>query len=70
MTTTRAPKLLDYAGIAARTGLSAGTLRKYRMLGYLPEPDLLPTPDRPRWYATTIEDWLASRPGRGNWGQR
>lgn len=57
--------LLDYAGVAALTGLTPSTLRRYRSIGLLPEPDELPVPDRPRWRAETIRRWQAERPGRG-----
>lgn len=60
-----APELLDYAGVAELTGLKAGTLRRYRSIGLLPEPDALPVPDRPRWSEATIRYWLEHRLGRG-----
>ena len=58
-------ELLDYAGVAAVTGLSAATLRGYRAAGRMPDPDASPAPDRPRWRRATITSWLAERPGRG-----
>jgi predicted DNA-binding transcriptional regulator AlpA len=58
-------KLLDYAGVAKRTGLAPSTLRRYRSIGLLPEPDELPVPDRPRWRESTIDEWMQNRPGRG-----
>lgn len=58
-------ELLGYAEIAALAGVEAATLRKYRQQGYLPEPDELVAPDRPRWKRSTVEAWLDSRPGRG-----
>jgi predicted DNA-binding transcriptional regulator AlpA len=60
--------LLDYAGVAALTGLSTATLRGYRAAGRMPAPDVMPAPDRPRWRESTITTWLADpeqRPGRG-----
>jgi len=59
-------ELLDYAGVAEETGLAPSTLRRYRMIGLLPDPDALPAPDRPRWKRSTIRYWKAHRPGRGN----
>jgi hypothetical protein len=57
--------LVGYAGIAAITGLTPATLRRYRAIGLLPAPDALAAPDRPRWTRATIERWMANRPGRG-----
>jgi predicted DNA-binding transcriptional regulator AlpA len=56
---------LSYEEVAAITGLTAATLRFYRSKGLLPEPDASPVPDRPRWRRSTIDNWLANRPGRG-----
>lgn len=61
----RTDRLLSYTEVAELTGLAPVTLRKYRQLGYLPEPDELPVPDRPRWRASTIRAWMKNRPGRG-----
>lgn len=58
-------ELLDYRAIAALTGLTTSTLRHYRAKGLLPEADASPVPDRPRWRRSTVDAWLASRPGRG-----
>ncbi|TQE33051.1 MarR family transcriptional regulator [Streptomyces ipomoeae] len=58
-------ELWDYKKISEETGLSIGTLRRYKKFGHMPPPDELPAPDRPRWYPTTIRTWAASRPGRG-----
>jgi predicted DNA-binding transcriptional regulator AlpA len=66
---TNEEELLDYAGVAAFTGLTPATLRRYRSIGLLPVPDALPAPDRPRWRRATIEWWMANRPGRGSPGR-
>ena len=63
-------ELLDYAAVAAMTGLATSTLRRYRSIGRLPEPDALPAPDRPRWLPATIRQWAATRPGRGAPGRK
>ncbi|PZT71518.1 helix-turn-helix transcriptional regulator [Streptomyces sp. AC1-42T] len=63
--TEKPQELWDYKRIAEETGLSVGTLRRYKKTGHMPAPDELPAPDRPRWYPTTITEWMASRPGRG-----
>ncbi|AHB31721.1 helix-turn-helix DNA-binding protein [Mycobacterium phage Bernardo] len=35
----------------------------------MPEPDII-VGNHKGWKKSTIEAWHASRPGRGNWGQR
>lgn len=65
-------ELLDYAGVATVTGLSAATLRGYRAAGRFPKPDVMLAADRPRWFESTITAWLADpqqRPGRGSPGR-
>lgn len=59
------PKTLDYAAVAALTGLTPATLRRYRTIGLLPEPDASAAADRPRWTEPAIRAWMAERPGRG-----
>jgi predicted DNA-binding transcriptional regulator AlpA len=61
--------LLSYGEVSALTGLSPSALRRYRTGGHFPEPDARPVPDRPRWRKSTIEAWLASRPGSGSPGR-
>ena len=70
-------KLIGYPGVADLTGLEIGTIRVYRKRTRLREVEKLPirdedfpVPDRtfgqsPAWYPSTIEKWLAARPGRG-----
>jgi predicted DNA-binding transcriptional regulator AlpA len=62
---TEQADLLSYADIAELTGLTVMTLRRYKREGYMPAPDVLPVPDRPRWHRATIDQWLISRPGQG-----
>jgi hypothetical protein len=57
--------LIDYREMARLSGLTAGTLRVYRRQGYLPEPDDVSQPARPRWKLSTFLRWMATRPGRG-----
>lgn len=63
-------ELLDYTAVAALANVVPATLRRYRADGRMPEPDELPTPDRPRWRTSTINAWLAARPGRGAPGHK
>jgi len=55
---------LTIAQVAEMTGLSAWTIRTYRVRGTLPKADgyLGVTP---WWYRSTIEKWIAERPTRG-----
>lgn len=57
---------LDLASAATRLGLTEKTLRRYRLDGRLPEPDGV-LGRSPWWWASTIDVWQASRPGRGNY---
>jgi hypothetical protein len=65
MSESKPQELWDYKRIAEETGLSVGTLRRYKKTGHMPAPDEQPAPDRPRWYPATITTWMAGRPGRG-----
>ncbi|MFD5881054.1 hypothetical protein [Streptomyces yangpuensis] len=71
--------LLDTEGVAERIGVEqAATVRVYlkrtrkRIADGLPvRPQDLPLPDEtirrsPAWHASTIDRWMASRPGRGH----
>ena len=60
---------LDYAQVAALSGVSAATLRSYYSRGLLPSPDLK-IGQSPGWREETIRAWLASRSGRGAGGGR
>jgi len=60
---------LGMTAIAARTGLSVNTLKSYLRKGLLPAPDAViesPTGQIRGWTQETIDEWLTSRPGRGN----
>lgn len=61
-------RYLTIAGVAAHLGISPHTVKKYADEGRLPEPDAI-TGDGPRavrgWLPETIDQWNASRPGRG-----
>lgn len=70
-------QLLDTAAVAARVGLGVQTIRIYlkRTRALVAEdlpvrPQDFPLPDRvigrsPAWFPSTIDRWLASRPGSG-----
>jgi len=62
-------RYLSLADIAERLGLQASTVRMYRSEGRLPEPDAMTGPT-PGWLPETIDEWHASRPGRGVGGGR
>jgi predicted DNA-binding transcriptional regulator AlpA len=51
--------------IATRLGVATGAVAGYR----LPPPDALIGKTR-GWLPATVDEWVASRPGRGNWGPR
>jgi predicted DNA-binding transcriptional regulator AlpA len=58
--------LLDRAAAAARLGIHPDSITRYRNS---PEVYAFPEPDgqlgrSPGWYAQTIDDWQAARPGR------
>lgn len=48
------------ADVAARVGLQAATIRRYRVRGTFPEPDGH-TLRHPWWHAETVERWMATR---------
>lgn len=60
---TAPDRLLDYAAISERSGIARATLRAYHSRGLLPEPDVM-LAHLPRWRTSTIEAWLATRPGK------
>lgn len=64
---------LSLADVAARIGVTDGTMRSYSKKGMLPEPDAL-TGAGVRairgWLPETIDTWNAARPGRGNWSKK
>ena len=68
--------LLTISMIAERLGVGAPSVRSYRAVAQknrklkivdpkdMPEPDLYISRS-PLWYSTTIDEWVARRPGRG-----
>lgn len=69
-------KLLDLAGVADHLGVTYKTVRSYhggamrRRAAGTAKPGDMPAPDEhfgrtPVWKATTIDRWLAQRPGQG-----
>lgn len=63
-------RLLTGAEVAALVHCSPATWRNYVMRGYAPEadePGTGPVNRRlPQWRLSTIEQWLRTRPGKGN----
>ena len=60
---------MGMTAIAERTGLSVNTLKSYLRKNLLPAPDAViesPTGQIRGWTQETIDEWMASRPGRGN----
>lgn len=55
--------LLDSEGVSRLLGIAVGSVARYRSRGDLPEPDVM-LGRSPGWYAATIRDWQATRPGR------
>lgn len=60
---------MDARAIAERLGVSLATVYSYRKRGFLPEPDLM-VGRSPAWRSETVEQWIATRPGRGVGGGR
>lgn len=58
-------RYLSLTEVAARLGITTGALAGYK----LPEPDALIGRTR-GWLPETIDEWNASRPGRGVGGGR
>lgn len=58
-------EILTMADIAALSGKSRGTIGALKAKGYLPEPDGM-IAGQPVWHRSTVEAWLASRPGYGS----
>lgn len=51
--------------VAEHLGLASGTLQRYRVEGRLPPPDAQIGTRQVGWLPETIDEWQASRPGRG-----
>lgn len=63
-------QLLDLRAAAARLGVSYATLRAYRAQDpSFPDPDVM-LGQSPGWLPSTLDDWQATRPGRGAGGGR
>lgn len=58
-------RYLSRSGVAELLGVKPDTLNRYK----LPEPDVM-LGGRRGWLPETIDEWQASRPGRGRWGKR
>lgn len=61
--TTAPSDLLDTEGVARMLGIAHESVTRYRARGDLPEPDVM-LGRSPGWYAATIVEWQAQRPGR------
>lgn len=55
--------ILTVAQVAEYLGLSVRTVQDYRLDGRLPEP--LMVGRTPTWTRSQVDEWQASRPGRG-----
>ena len=60
---------LTVQDVASHLGLALDTVRNYRKQGRLPSPDGT-LGNRPWWWQSTIDQWQATRPGRGVGGGR
>lgn len=52
--------LLTRTQFAERCGLTLGTIKRYRTLGILPEPDLY-IDNKPLWKPATVDQWARGR---------
>lgn len=57
-------KFLSRKEVAQRLGVKTDSINGYD----LPEPDAAIGTHR-GWMPATIDEWRATRPGRGNWGK-
>ncbi len=68
MTATGSEKL-TFDGVSARTGIPVTTLYGYRSrptrANPFPQPDGWFNKRTPWWWSTTIDVWMAARPGAG-----
>lgn len=60
---------LDMHQAADRLGVAYATIRRYRATGGFPPADVT-VGQSPGWLAETLDQWQASRPGRGAGGGR
>ncbi|SPT53500.1 Uncharacterised protein [Actinomyces bovis] len=61
-------RYLGLSALAERAGISRNTASSYAAGGYLPPPDALIIEGAREvrgWLPSTVDQWLASRPGRG-----
>lgn len=65
-----AHEYLSPGGVAERIGVASATVRGYAAHGRMPEPDARIWDGKTwlsAWKTETIDEWQATRPGRGNW---
>lgn len=62
------PKLTT-AQFAERIGIARQTLNAYVWRGQAPKPDGHYDLRTPWWYQSTVDEWIAKRPGRGGPGR-
>lgn len=55
---------MDRAAVAARCGFKAANIDTYQRRGSMPPPDGV-LGRSPWWWSSTIERWIAERPGVG-----
>jgi len=55
--------VLDIQGFADRAGLKPATIRQYKWLGKLPNPDVT-VGGNPAWTVATVDHWIAERTNR------
>lgn len=61
----RAASWLTIKDVAAQAGIAEATVRSYLARGLMPEP-IRDRHGHPTWTQTSIDRWLANRPGKGN----
>ncbi|MCL3793623.1 transcriptional regulator [Actinomyces sp. AC-20-1] len=64
---TEPVRYLSVADVARLLGVTGSTVRSYMVQGRLPEPAVIVGLERESrgWTRESIEEWNASRPGRG-----
>jgi excisionase family DNA binding protein len=61
--------VMTTADVAALLGVNSSTVRGYAARGSMPAPDGH-FGRTPYWKRTTVEQWIAARPGQGRGGGR